>query len=110
MIEDEELKYPDILKVEFMDMIERFLEPRAGFHVYTIGRMCTHGTMLGFDYGYQLSEVENCIIKFIDLKQYGTIYFSINYTTNNGCIITPNSDEIISNFLKYFSAESTISL
>lgn len=106
---EEDFQYRDILKVEFRNMIEKFLEPRAEFHTYAIGRLCTHGTMLGFDYGYYTLEKANHIGMFIDLKQYGTIHFSINCITSYGKIVTPTSDAIIESFLLYYPAKSIIS-
>lgn len=104
-----ELLYDDLLKVEFLDMLRRFTESREYFHAYSISRMCTHGTMIGFDYGYfTFPNDDNHIGKFLDLKEFGTIRFKIDCTTNYGQIVSKNSDDIIENFLSKYPTVSKI--
>lgn len=104
-----EEKYRDILKVEFKDMLEKFLNDREMYHAYAIGRACTQGTMLGFDYHYYTVEGNpNVIGKYIDLAEYGEIHFHINTQSSYGKIVTDNSDVIIKNFLNNYSVDSSI--
>lgn len=104
-----EEKYRDIIKVEFKDMIEKFLPPRKTFHAYTIGRACTHSTMLGFDYTYYVIEGRTDVIgKRLDLGYYGTIDFEIECQSNYGTIASEDSEEVIQHFLQNYSTQSKI--
>ncbi len=104
-----EERYRGILKVEFKDMLVKFLNERELYHAYAIGRACTQGTMLGFDYRYYTVEGNpNVIGKLIDLEEYGEIHFYIDVHSNYGKIVTKNSDEIIQNFLDNYSDDSSI--
>jgi len=102
-----EEKYRDILKVEFKDMLCKFLNDRQIYHAYSIGRACTQGTLLGFDYYYYTVEGNPDVIgKYMDLEEYGELHFHIDTRTNYGRVFTKDSDTIIRNFLENYSTES----
>ena len=106
-----EEKYRDILKVEFKDMLEKFLNDREIYHAYAIGRACTQGTLLGFDYHYYTVEGNPSVIGMcLDLEEYGELHFHIGTESNYGRIVTSNSDEIVLNFLENYATDSTIRL
>lgn len=105
----QETEYQDLLKTEFKDMLSKFLEPRDYFHVYAIGRTCTHGTMLGFEYRYYtISDKTDVVGKYMILNGYGEIHFEINCNSNYGRIISDNSTEIIENFINNYNTNSTL--
>lgn len=102
--------YRDNLKVEFKDMLEKFLEPRDHFHAYMISRMCTHATMIEFDYGYFVIPGDcKHVGKVLYLKDFGEIRFIIDCDTNYGTIVSEDSDKVIKNFLDNYQTTSNIS-
>lgn len=110
MPRENEIHYRDLLKVEFKDMLARLLEERDHYHMYSIGRLCTQGTMVGFDYGYYpIVDEPDVVGKYLDLKEYGRIDFSIDCVTGYGTVMDiKESETIIKNFLEQFSVDSDI--
>lgn len=103
------LDYEDILKVEFKDMLQKFLEPRENFHAYAISRMCTHATMIGYDYGYYTFDSEEGYVgKYLDLGKYGVIAFKIDCRTNYGKIVSEGSNKVINEFVSQYPVVSEI--
>ena len=100
--------YEDILKVEFKDMLQKFLEPRENFHAYAISRMMTHATMIGYDYGYYTYSEEGYVGKYLDLEEYGTISFKLDCRTNYGKIVSEGSNEVINRFVSEYPVVSEI--
>lgn len=111
MPNETEIHYRDLLKVEFKDMLSHLLEGRTHHHMYSIGRMCTQGTMVGFDYGYYTRPDElNTIGKYLDLKEFGRVDFVIDCDTGYGTLLDYGASElVINNFLDNFSVVSDIS-
>lgn len=106
---DKGLDYEDILKVEFKDMLQKFLEPRENFHAYAISRMCTQATMIGYDYGYYTFASEDGYVgKYLDLGEFGVIAFKIDCRTNYGKIVSENSNEVINKFVSQYPVVSEI--
>lgn len=108
-MKEEDFAFNDALKVEFKDMLEKFLEPRDYFHAYSISRMCTHAIMIGFDYGYFTVPNDDIHVgKVLDLKEYGKIEFMIDCRTNYGIIASSDSNAIINKFLTDYPTTSTV--
>lgn len=105
-----ELEYEDLLKIEFLDMLERFQSDRTSFHVYAIGRCATTATLVGFSYNYSIGSRGGVpvIIKTIDLKEYGKLTFEIPSGSAYGTLRTPNSHEVIQNMIKNFPTQTTV--
>lgn len=104
-----EERYRDILKVEFKDMLCKFLEDRELFHIYAIGRTCTQGTLLGFDYHYYTDEnFPGKVGKVIDLTGYGQIHFHISVGSQYGKIVNKDSQETLEKFIKEYSTDSSL--
>lgn len=107
MVRVKEIVYRDLLKVEFKDMMEKFMSDRPSFHMYMIDRACTHGTMVGFDYGYcTLPDNPSVVCKYLDLNEFGRLEFHIDYSKGYGKLITQERKQIISNFLANYSVDS----
>lgn len=104
-----EEKFRDILKVEFKDMLEKFVDDREVFHAYSIGRVCTQGTLLGFDYHYYtVGKSPHLVGKYLMLGKFGEVHFHIDTQTNYGYLAYDNSPDIINSFLANYSTESSL--
>lgn len=103
--------YRDILKIEFKDMLVKFIDNREFYHIYAIGRACTQSTMVGFDYHYYTIEGEpHKIGKYIDLDEYGRIDFVVDTNTDYGRVTSPDSEEVINRFIREFPITSSIKM
>lgn len=105
-----ELEYEDLLKVEFLDMIDKFQQDRTVFHIYAIGRCATTATLVGFSYNYKVKQRnhENYILKTIDLKEYGKLEFEIKSGENYGTIVTKNRQSIVQNLIDNFPTQTKV--
>lgn len=103
--------YRDILKIEFKDMLVKFIDDREFYHIYAIGRACTQSTLVGFDYHYYTIEGEpHKIGKYIDLDEYGRIDFVVDTNTDYGRVTSPDSEEVINRFIREFPITSSIKM
>jgi len=103
--------YRDILKIEFKDMLAKFIDDREFYHIYAIGRACTQSTLVGFDYHYYTIEGEpHKIGKYIDLDEYGRIDFLVDTNTDYGRVTSPDSEEVINRFIREFPITSSIKM
>lgn len=103
--------YRDILKIEFKDMLVKFIDNREFYHIYAIGRACTQSTLVGFDYHYYTIEGEpHKIGKYIDLDEYGRIDFVVDTNTDYGRVTSPDSEEVINRFIREFPITSSIKM
>lgn len=101
--------YRDMLKVEFRDMIAKFTEDRNSYHMYSVDRAATMGTLVGFTYGYFIVENKPEIIgKYIDVKSYGKLEFHIDSTTQYATIVTPCYESLINDFLENYPTYSGV--
>lgn len=97
-------EYQDFIKVEFKDMLQKFLEDRTYFHVYTIDRCCITAIIAGFSYHYEPSG--NNLIKVLDLGEFGSIAFSLQPDGEYAKIITPGYKRIIETVITNFPVVS----
>lgn len=104
-IDSNKIEYKDFIKVEFRDMLAKFLEDRRLFHVYTIDRCCITAIIAGFSYRY-IQSSDPLFIKELDLGEYGKIRFSLEDDGEYAKIITKNYKEIIKNVLISFPVVS----
>jgi len=97
--------FNDVQKEEFKDLLRKFGDNRETYHAYSVGRLCTYGTVMGLDYGFDIKDDDH-IIKYLILPDIDTLEFSINIRTNGAEIITENYKEKIYEFLKIYDTDS----
>lgn len=109
-VKPSELEYEDLLKVEFLDMIDKFQSDRTMFHVYAIDRCATTATLVGFSYSYNTKTLDNeqYIIKTIDLGEYGELEFEIKSGENYGTIVTCNRKDVVKGLIQTFPTNTKV--
>lgn len=105
-----DLEYEDLLKVEFLDMVDKFQSDRVLFHVYAIDRCATTATLVGFSYKYAMRTKNNeqYIVKTIDLGEYGELEFEIKSGEQYGTIVTRNREDIVQTLINTFPTNTKV--
>lgn len=109
-IKPSELEYEDLLKVEFLDMVDKFQSSRHMYHIYAIGRCATTATLVGFSYGYTIinRKGEQYILKTINLGEYGKLEFEIKSGESYGTIVTKDRVKIVQNLIDNFPTHTKV--
>lgn len=98
-------RYEDLLRVEFLDSLEYFLNAQGKVHIYRVGRLANLAILIGFSYRYGITNttVDEGSKPYptltIDLGSHGSLTFKIDYTSDYAEITTPCDEDIIISIL-----------
>lgn len=87
-------KYKNIDSLEFEGLLIKFANELMSFHIYSVDRLCMKGSVLGYEYDYQIIDASTIRKSLYLGEEYGTLYFVINIENDSASISIETRERI----------------